>query len=65
MKLHQVKVAEDFIQHRQNGHAENEHNRLRLVTAILGNDKHYAFYVDDKGRAYTSLVKKEGKKKGR
>jgi hypothetical protein len=54
-----------LIQPRHNWHAENEHNRLRLVSAILGSDKYYSFYVDDKGRAYTSLVKKEVKKKGR
>jgi hypothetical protein len=45
--------------------AKEEHSRLRLVTATLGKDKYYSFYVDDKGRAYTSLVKKEGKKNGR
>jgi hypothetical protein len=65
MKVYKVVPAENLIQPRQRWSAKEEHSRLRLVTATLGNDKHYSFYVDDKGRAYTSLVKKEGKKNGR
>jgi len=65
MKVYQVMPSEIFLQFMQNWHATDEHSRLRLVTAILGNDKHCSFYVDDKGRAYTSLVKKEVKRKGR
>jgi len=58
-KVHQVKVAEDLIQPMQRWAAKEEHSRLRLVTATLGSDKYYSFYVDDKGRAYTSLLKKK------
>jgi hypothetical protein len=65
MKVYKVVPAENLIQPRQRWSAKEEHSRLRLVTAILGNDKYYSFYVDDKGTAYTSLVKKEVKKRGR
>lgn len=59
MKIYHVKLAEDLIQPMQRWSAKEEHSRLRLVSAIMGNDKYYSFYVDDKGRAYTSLVKKK------
>lgn len=65
MKVYQIRPAEKLIQPMQRWSAKDEYSRLKLVTATMGNDKYYSFYVDDKGRAYTSLVKKEGKKKGR
>ena len=65
MNVYQVTPAQDLIQPLQRWSAKEDHSRLRLVTATLGKDKYYSFYVDDKGRAYTSYVKKEVKKKGR